>query len=98
MKKTTWIFALVGIILVAALGVWLSHKHIGKGSASNSSSAIGVKPPTPPPTFSSSIKSNDWQEFRSDRQAALEAHPDLASEYKGLMTEMLDQQKELESA
>jgi len=41
---------------------------------------------------------NDWQRLRAARDAALQANPDLAAEYKEIIQEMQMQQNELDVA
>ena len=102
MKKPAVIIICAIAACAVGFGIWTTHKESSKTALANSSSnpatGVGVKPASPPPTSSTSIKPGDWQEFHSDRETALKADPELASEYKALLTEMDKQQKDLESA
>ena len=41
---------------------------------------------------------SEWQELRSTRDTTLQSNPDLAAEYKSLLAEMDQQQKDLDAA
>jgi hypothetical protein len=102
MKYAPLVLVFIAVIAAAAWGIWASHLGSSKAtstlSSTNPAPEVGVKPPSPPPTSSTFLKPNEWQEFRSDRDAILNANRELASEYKALLNEMDGQQKDLESA
>ena len=102
MKKPVVIIICAIAACAVAFGIWTTHKGSSKTALANSlthpAPGVGVIPPSPLPISSTSIKPSDWQEFHSDRETTLKADPELASEYKALLTEMDKQQKDLESA
>jgi CHASE3 domain sensor protein len=93
---------LIFLIAVAAVtwGIWTSHKSSTKVLESQAPSTVPaqvVKPFHPPPS-SNFLAVNEWQELRSVRETTLKNNPDLAAEYKALLAEMDEQQKDLEAA
>jgi hypothetical protein len=102
MKKPILIIICGMVACAVAFGIWVNHKASGKTaltiSSTNPTPGIGVRPPSLPPSSPPLLKPNEWQELRSDREAILNANPELASEYKSLLTEMDNQQKDLEAA
>jgi hypothetical protein len=97
---------LVFFIVIAAItwGIWAGHKSSSQVIASQAPSAPSnppaqpVKPFTPPHPSPGFIASNDWQEFCNARDTTFRNNPDLAAEYKTLLTEMDKQQQEMEAA
>jgi hypothetical protein len=98
MKHTSLFFVCFAMVSVAAWGIWVSHKGSLKTASTNSAmtSSVGVRPPASPQISSTLMKPNEWQQFRSDRETILSTNPDLALTYKAILTEMDDQQKDLE--
>jgi len=96
------VLALVVLIVIAgvAYGIWASYKsstNMVTAHASATAPTQPVKPftPHPSPNF---LALNEWQELRSARDATLRDNPDLAAEYKTLLAEMDEQQKDLDAA
>jgi hypothetical protein len=54
--------------------------------------------PQPTPPVSNLPLPSEWQELRSVRNTTLQNNPDLAAEYKSLMSQMDQQQKDLDAA
>jgi hypothetical protein len=92
--------------LLFGLG-WISHGVANKSAVADTSSSetsAAHAPATPPgaapaaSTHAGMLAPNEWQEFRSARQAILQSNPDLNTEYKAIIQAMQDQQAKLEEA
>jgi hypothetical protein len=98
--------AVIVITFCAALFVgWLLWGHHENGSSKSvivahapATNAIPPLPSRPPAPASNLPLPSEWQELRSVRDTTLQNNPDLAAEYKSLLAEMDQQQKDLDAA
>jgi hypothetical protein len=65
---------------------------------SPATNAVPPLPARPTPTASNLPLPSGWQKLRSVRDTTLQNNPDLAAEYKSLLGEMDQQQKDLDAA
>jgi hypothetical protein len=108
MKKALWGL----VIVVAGVGLfglrWANHGGVNQASATSPSSAstpvtnaapgnpaANTSPPAPHPAL---VSPSEFQQLRAAREAALQANPDLAAEYKQIINDMQIQQAKFDAA
>lgn len=99
----TFTAAIIAFCLALALGwlLWGRHSAPAMPSAiahAPATNAIPPLPSRPTPASANMPLPSEWQELRSTRDTTLQSNPDLAAEYKSLLAEMDQQQKDLDAA
>jgi hypothetical protein len=108
MKK---VFLGLGLVVIGAglfgLG-WISHGEAGNASTPNpsgnapvTSAALGnpaANTPAQAPHPAAFVSPSEFQQLRAARDAVLQANPDLAGEYKQIITDMQAQQDKFDAA
>ena len=96
----TFVCVVITVCLTLGVGwlIWGQHKtpikSIGTAYPPTKSSVIATTPRRPP----NIPMPKEWQELRLVRETTLQSNPDLAAEYKSLLAEMDEQQKEMDAA
>jgi hypothetical protein len=103
----TFVAVVITFCLALVLGwlIWGRHSTpgipakftpIAHSPATNAIPPLPVRPSPPPP--SNLPLPSEWQELRSARDTTLQNNPELADEYKSLLAEMDQQEKDLDAA
>jgi hypothetical protein len=97
--KTAILSLLILILIVAVIWRLSEPKHV---KVSHSSAPVvpvtTAKPVQAALPFGKTFTSDDLRRFRSAREAALSQNPDLAAEYKEIISEIENQQQKLDAA
>jgi len=101
----TLVAVTVSFCVALLLGWLIWGRHVDSASPkfvpiahSPATNAVPPLPSRPAPQPSNLPLPSEWQELRSVRDTTLQNNPDLASEYKSLLAEMDQQQKDLDAA
>jgi hypothetical protein len=99
----------IGIVGTVLFGLgWISHGMADKASTTSSSSdsaptattvpgnpAPNTPPEAPHPAL---VSQSEFQQLQAARDAAMQANPDLAAEYKQIIKDLQNEQNELDTA